>query len=331
MLATEREREDVIEALGAVAGFAHETLESTLKILHGGAWRDVAEEVPSEDAFFRQPRETRFVIVILLDISVVIDGNKSEWQLVNFAFGEFEKILGIDHGLGSAFPRAGGSLVTEWPIPRGLGSDDIDRLSAEGRVEAIARRGVVPLDGPTLVIVISGYFRIFRNAAFVRDVTLGLAARGDVLASSAAFGERPAETGAEALTEGHVLLLGQEAWQRCAALEPDLNLKMAASIARRIMRLQKKLEELSRSGVESRVAGSILELADDFGQPVAGGVKLDVPLSQEDLARLAGTTRETCSSTVAEFARRGLVRGGRLRGLVVLDRAGLGKIANASL
>ncbi|GAC1399898.1 MAG: hypothetical protein NVS2B8_08090 [Vulcanimicrobiaceae bacterium] len=217
------------------------------------------------------------------------------------------------------------------PATRGLGSDDIDRLSAHGRVETVVRRGIVPLDGPTIVIVMGGFFRIFRNAAFVRDVTLGLAARGDVLAPAAAFGDRPAETGAQALTDGHVLLLGPEAWQRCTIQEPELNLKMAASIARRILRLQKKLEELSRGGVEGRVAASLLELADDFGQPVAGGTKLDVPISQEDLARLAGTTRETCSSTVAEFARRGLVRGGRLRGLVVLDRGALEALATAGL
>jgi len=215
--------------------------------------------------------------------------------------------------------------------PRGLGPDDIDRLSAQGRVETIGRRGIVPLDGPTLVIVMGGYFRIFRNAAFVRDVTLGLAARGDVLAPGAAFGDRPAETGAEALSEGHVLLLGPDAWQRCAAEDPELNLKMAASIARRVIRLQKRLEELSRGGVQGRVAASLLELTEDFGQPVPGGTKLDVPLSQEDLARLAGTTRETCSSTVAQFARRGFVRGGRLRGLVVLDRAALAELARAAL
>ena len=266
----------------------------------------------------------------MFDVSVEIDGDQTERQLIDFSLGEFEEILGIDHGLGSAFPRAGGSLVSDRLAPRGLGSDDMDRLSAEGRVETIARRGIVPLDGPTIVIVMGGYFRIFRNAAFVRDVTLGLAARGDVLAPAAAFGDRPAETGAEALTEGHVLLLGPDAWQRCATLEPELNLKMAASVARRIMRLQQKLEELSRGGVEARVAASLLELADDFGQPVGGGTKLDVPLSQEDLARLAGTTRETCSSTVADFARRGFVRGGRLRGLVVLARAALERLAERS-
>ncbi len=204
-------------------------------------------------------------------------------------------------------------------VADGLADGDLDRLCAEGRVESVVRGGVVPLDGATMVVVIGGFFRIYRNAAFVRDVTLGLAARGDVLAPSAAFGDRAAETGAQALSEGHVLYLAPDVWAERAAAQPDLNLKMAASIGKRISRLQKKLEEFSRTGVEGRVASALLDLASDFGARVGGAIKLDVPLSQEDLARLAGTTRETCSSTVAEFARRGFVRGGRLRGLLVLD------------
>lgn len=212
---------------------------------------------------------------------------------------------------------------------RTLAESDIDRLSSHGRVESVGRHTIVPLDGPTLVVVIGGYFRLFRNAAFVRDVTLGLASRGDVLAPNAAFGDRSAETGAEALSDAHVLLLSPDAWNACAEADPALYLKMAASVGRRIGRLQKKLEELSRAGVEGRIAASLLELADDFGTPAGGGTKLDVPISQNDLARLAGTTRETCSSTVAEFARRGLVRGGRLRGMLLLDRPALENLAQS--
>jgi len=182
-----------------------------------------------------------------------------------------------------------------------------------------------------MTIVIGGYFRIFRNAAFVRDVTLGLAGRGDVLAPGAAFGDRSAETGAEALSEGHVLLLSADAWNRRADAAPELHLKLAASVGRRVTRLQRKLEELSRAGVEARVAASLLDLANDYGVPGAGGIRLDVPLSQEDLARLAGTTRETCSSTVAEFARRGLVKGGRLKGMLVLDVGALRLLAQSGL
>jgi CRP-like cAMP-binding protein len=208
-----------------------------------------------------------------------------------------------------------------------LSPDDIDRLAADGRIEFIVRRKILPLDGPTIAVVMGGYFRIFRNAAFARDVTLGLASQGDVLAGAAAFGDRSAESGAEALSDGHVLLVAPDRWAKRAAAEPDLYLKMAYSLGRRASRLQQRIASLGRVGVEGRVAAGLLELADGFGRPVPGGVRLDLPLSQDDLARLAGTTRETCSSVVAEFARRGLVRGGRLRGLVLIDREALASLA----
>jgi CRP/FNR family cyclic AMP-dependent transcriptional regulator len=219
--------------------------------------------------------------------------------------------------------------VSDVRARRGLGTGDLDQLSAAGRVEAVSRRTIVPLDGPTLVIVIGGYFRIFRNAAFVRDVTLGLASRGDVLAANAAFGDRPSETGAEALSDGHVLLLAPDAWSASAAVDPGLSVRFAASIGRRVERLQKRLEELSRSGVEGRVAACLLELGDDFGVATPAGRKLDLPFSQEDLARLAGTTRETCSSIVTDFGRRGIVRGGRLRGMLLLDVPALEELSRA--
>jgi len=102
-------------------------------------------------------------------------------------------------------------------------------------------------------------------------------------------------------------------------------------LGRRVSRVQKHLEELSRFGVEARVAGSLIDLASDFGIPVQAGIKLDLPLSQEDLANLAGTTRESCSSAVAEFARRGFVKGSRLKGLVIIDRDGLAAVAAAGV
>ena len=328
MLAAEREAKDEIERLGAVARLAREAVEPALEFLHRGAGRDVAKEISADHALFRESREFGFVRVILLDISTEVYGNESERQRVDLGLSKLEEILGVDFHMTRRF--AGVRRRTR-SVVQGLTADDIDRLAADGRVELIARRTIVPLDGPTVTIVIDGWFRVFRNAAFVRDVTLFLAAAGDVLAPSALFGERSAESGAEALVDAHVLLLAPEAFTRHAESDPELYTKIAVVLGRRASRVQKRLEELSRFGVEARVAGSLIDLAADFGTAGPAGVKLDLPLSQEDLANLAGTTRESCSSAVAEFARRGFVKGSRLKGLVILDRAGLAAVANAGV
>jgi CRP-like cAMP-binding protein len=213
------------------------------------------------------------------------------------------------------------------PVPA-LSPDDVARLAPDGRVDPVARRAVVALDGPLVTIVAGGWFRVFRNAAFVRDVTLVLAGPGEILAPGAVFGDRSAESGAEAITAGSVLVVAPETLARYAASTPGLYAALARSLARRTLAVQRKLEAFSRAAVEARVAGALVELAESAGSALPGGaVRLDLPLSQEDLAALAGTTRETCSAAVAALARRGLVRGSRLRGLVLADPAGLAAVA----
>ncbi len=209
-----------------------------------------------------------------------------------------------------------------------LSDEQIERCANVGRVETVARRAVVPLDGPTAAIVVDGWFRVFRNAAFVRDVTLFLARRGDVLAPAALFGQRGGESGAEAIAASSVALVASDAFDRIASDDPLLYLAVARNIAHRTAQVQAKLERQSRAPAEARVAAALLEICDDFGIPLAtGGHRIDLPISQEDLARLAGTTRETASTAVASFARRGLIRGSRLKGLALVDAAGLAATA----
>jgi CRP-like cAMP-binding protein len=209
-----------------------------------------------------------------------------------------------------------------------LSDDQIERCAIVGRVETVARREIVPLDGPTSAIVVDGWFRVFRNAAFVRDVTLFLARRGDVLAPGTLFAQRGGESGAEAIGASSVVLIASDAFERIAAEDPLLYLALARNVAHRTTLVLAKLERQSRSPAEARVAAALLEVCDDFGTPLpAGGYRIDLPLSQEDLARLAGTTRETASTALASFARRGLLRGSRLKGLTLLDAAGLAAIA----
>jgi CRP-like cAMP-binding protein len=209
-------------------------------------------------------------------------------------------------------------------------SDDLARLAPGGRLERVARRAVVPLDAPVVTIVVEGWFRLFRNAAFVRDVTLVLVGPGEVLAPGAVFGDRSAESGAEAITAGSLLVVSADELARHAASQPGLYAALARSLARRTLAIQRKLEAVSRATVEARVAGALIELAESAGAALGdGAVRLELPLSQGNLAALAGTTRESCSAAVAALARRGLVRGSRLRGLVLTDLAGLARLASS--
>ena len=57
-----------------------------------------------------------------------------------------------------------------------------------------------------------------------------------------------------------------------------------------------------------RVAKALLDLADRFGRPAEGGVRVAHDLTQEELAQLVGASRETVNKALADFATRGWLR-----------------------
>jgi CRP-like cAMP-binding protein len=68
-----------------------------------------------------------------------------------------------------------------------------------------------------------------------------------------------------------------------------------------------KIKSLSLKDAEGKVATVILQIADDIGKIKHGKVEIEKLPLQQDLANMAGTSRETISRTLHSFAKKGLV------------------------
>jgi CRP-like cAMP-binding protein len=68
-----------------------------------------------------------------------------------------------------------------------------------------------------------------------------------------------------------------------------------------------KIKALSLKDAEGKVATVILQLADDIGKIKQGTVEIEKLPLQQDLANMAGTSRETISRTLHSFAKKGMV------------------------
>ena len=66
--------------------------------------------------------------------------------------------------------------------------------------------------------------------------------------------------------------------------------------------------DLAWMGVPGRVERRLEDLAERFGHPVPEGTRVGIKLSQEDLAALAGTTRESVNRALSAMQREGRVR-----------------------
>jgi CRP-like cAMP-binding protein len=103
-----------------------------------------------------------------------------------------------------------------------------------------------------------------------------------------------------------------EAW--LAAAGPSA---LRDGLTRRAHRTASLAFALAWDPVPERVAARLHDLADRFGRPVPGGRSLRFPLTQEDLACLTGSNRETVNRALARLRRQGSVSGGGRRPFVV--------------
>ena len=99
--------------------------------------------------------------------------------------------------------------------------------------------------------------------------------------------------------------------QRLIRRNPDLALKLLASLAERVSRTNERLLQQSFQTVAGRVASALL--AQTITRQADGAPDEDILIrsTQAEIAHLAGTSRESCSRFLATLERAGIVTLGR--------------------
>ena len=144
-----------------------------------------------------------------------------------------------------------------------------------------------------------------------RRMVLGVLGDGAVLAPPARHEHLLA------LTDARVTLVTAEALDRLLCI-PDAAATLVEGLVEAVRDRQESLGQFASVRHASRVRRKLLQLARTHGRVVAGGVRLDLPLTHELLGEMVGSARETVTWALGELAREGVVvREGRRYRLVV--------------
>ena len=88
---------------------------------------------------------------------------------------------------------------------------------------------------------------------------------------------------------------------------PDLCLSTNKLIGTRLLKIENRLEELLFRDVPCRLARLLLRLSDEYPHQITCGLRLDLIVTQQELANLIGSTREMVSTTLNCFKRSGWI------------------------
>jgi len=187
-----------------------------------------------------------------------------------------------------------------------------------------------PTPQPNAVYLVEqGLVRIYRLAASGAETTFGYVWPGEVFGELVLFGVTSRKSFAEAVRSSTVRSVPRAVFARLLEARPTLVLAVTKQIGGRLRRIENRVEHLAFRSVRSRLAQILLELAEDFGQRESvAGVRIDVPLTQGELATLVGSVRQTVNMALREFEQEGWI-GRAGRHLVLLKRDELQRVADS--
>lgn len=203
-----------------------------------------------------------------------------------------------------------------------LSAGDRAELERIGRRQTADRPDVLLARGESadrVLVLESGRVKVTVPTAAGTDAVLTFRGPGALLGEQALLDRQPRSADVVAIEPVQMLVVAASTFRSFLATHPDVALAMLAMLSTRLRDSDRRLAEFAAADTLGRVAARLVELCDAHGDPAeGGGVRITLPITQEDLAGWTGSSLESTAKALRRLRQLGWITTGR-RALEVHD------------
>jgi CRP/FNR family cyclic AMP-dependent transcriptional regulator len=211
-----------------------------------------------------------------------------------------------------------GTVMAEQPVTGSLVSylapADRDFLLGRGVIRVMPAGTPLMHEGdPTdhVLVLMSGWVRVYTNARDGQVVLFALRGPGDVIGELAALQGWPRTVTVATLQDTEFAQFTHEGFLACLHDRPAVGMALLRQLAARLRDAELARVGFATMDVAQRVAALLVRLADLHGTPSPKGVVVAMPLTQQDIADSIGGSRRAVARAIKTFRERGMLVTGR--------------------
>ena len=159
--------------------------------------------------------------------------------------------------------------------------------------------------GDSLFIIKDGRVKVVLYGESGREVILSIFTAGDIFGEMSLLDGQPRSANVRTMTPTEVLVLSRSDFVEHLHENPDTALKVLSEMCRRMRHADEVIGNLALLDVYGRVGRTLINLGRQDGVETDEGILIRERPTQQDLASMIGTSRETVSRVLSEFQRRG--------------------------
>jgi CRP/FNR family transcriptional regulator len=166
---------------------------------------------------------------------------------------------------------------------------------------------------------VSGTIKVTKLLASGREILITILQTGSVWSDRAVLNGYWKDVFVEAMEPSEVASVDSAAFERIVRSSPDLLAKFMLRISEQVSDALTLLDDFRGRDVASRLARVLVRFSKQYGVPTEQGVRIELPVTHQDLANMIGTARETVSRNMARFRQQGYVKDGHAATLEILN------------
>jgi CRP/FNR family transcriptional regulator, cyclic AMP receptor protein len=206
--------------------------------------------------------------------------------------------------------RENEEFLRKIPIFSSLNDNIISEIATLGKRKVYNKDSVILFQNQSdsaLIVVLKGQLRISKMSKEGNEVTLDTLKEEEFWGETEILNGKPPAVNVAAETDSEVFIISRNDLMNLFNTRPEYSISVLSELTRLLRNLNSRIKSLSIKAADGKVASVIMQLVDDFGVVKDGAIEVEnVPLQQE-LASMAGTSRETISRTIRSFAKKGLI------------------------
>lgn len=202
------------------------------------------------------------------------------------------------------------ALLESIPLFQSLSPEDKARLvgSLQRRSirknETLFRKGD---EGTTLYVIISGTIKIVLPSPLGDEVVLAIFRESDFFGEMALLDGMPRSADAVALEDSELFVLNRPDFVAFLQNNPAAIQAILRSLSLRLRKTDDLLQDTCFLNISGRLAKKLVQLAEEHGREEENRASFELSLTQSDLARMVGASRESINKELRMLREKGLV------------------------
>jgi CRP-like cAMP-binding protein len=191
-----------------------------------------------------------------------------------------------------------------------LGPEAARELLALGTLREFAPSAALVMvgdPGHDVFVLAGGYVKVLGETADGRSVLIAVRVAGELVGELAALGGAARSASVLAATRVTAYSIARQRFLDHLVDRPETAARVHAGLAGKLRDATRHRIDVTSTSIPLRLALVLSYLAESFGTPTPGGVRVDVPLSQSELATLVGASEPTVRRALRVLKSRGLV------------------------